>query len=314
MESLIQTANFVADKTTSGEWLEPLTGVLGLVGAANYYTYKRGLAGAFDWKGKPKANYLRGSMGGRTLFSTRPRRTRYRSNLGRKPGKYSTRRVTTLATNTGNSDKVAFVNPLIFVEHATDESTINKRRGSTCNVRGVKIKYWFEIGRGTTITSNHFTEPLRVRWAVVNPKNATKALAAPLPGFFIDPNPTTEQSIAFPTTGNHFDYHNRKINRGAYGVIAEGQFRLSNDPGAQPADSNRVRLSTSSKKAINLYIPINRQMEWETTTEGGPEENIFFVWWYCREGDSATTTAFPDGAVNEMHEKTTYFTNSKMFS
>ncbi|AKV62277.1 putative capsid protein [Hermit crab associated circular virus] len=248
-------------------------------------------------------------------ISTHMRKSAYHRNLGRRVGKYSTRR--TLYTGFKNDlvSKKTYWSRLIRIPHygAGQEEHIKYRRGAYCNVRGVKINYWFSMDANTQY-------PVQVRWAIINPKvneGTDLTLVTNPENFFISKDPTTEQSENFPTTGNYFKYMNRKINRELYGVLKEGTFTMSIDPAAAVPNPGVVYRPGSAVKKIALYVPVNRQMKWNNVVAGDangyPEQNLYFVWWYdTAANDNTNPSASP--LVQEFHEKTIYFKNSQMFA
>ncbi|AKV62275.1 putative capsid protein [Aretevirus marisnaco] len=265
--------------------------------------------------------------------TTRPWRTSNYRTLGRRPGKYGSRKRTISADNTSSaekmpSDKSVSADGLIFVEQQSTTSQINKRRGELVNIRGVKVRYFFKMNQRLNPT-NAITIPVRVRWAIIIPKADTLTLTtvgtAPnsysrpaLPNFFINENPVDRVAKDFdtsvPNPGNHWDMFNRKINREEYSVLKEGQFILCQDGGNGELSGIRPR-PMRTYKHLNFYIPIKRQMHF-TGTGGEPDANVYMLYWYAFEGSNAATKDIADNADKpfvEFHEKTTYFTNSDMF-
>lgn len=264
-----------------------------------------------------------------TLHSRTYRRTAYRNLLGRRVGKYGTRKATINETNTSLApDRQQYWDPLVYIEWSDNDDIINVRKGRLVNVRGVKIKHIFKLNPDIARTDPIFHKPLRVRWAVVFPKEQPffPNTISGEPDFFINSNPSTSIATAFPKdTGAHFALFNRKINREKFGVMKEGQFILCNDQGNSnatfaSAPTSRGKVTTGTTKIINMYIPINRQMRWGTNQTGSafanPEENVWFVWWYaqdCELTGSAQKFASGSPPIVDDLEKTTYFRNSQMY-
>jgi len=254
-------------------------------------------------------------------------RGRYRSLLGRKPGSYSTRRRTFYEKDNTLLDKNSAWDGLVFLEKDTaGTDAINLRKGDLCKIHGVKMRWIFQLQFTSATDSLTFIIPIRVRWAIVIPKKQpfvpptiTAGRAdTNVPNFFISPNPTTQQSTDFiqaqaaAVGGTHFDYLNRKINREEYGVVQEGQFILQNEPGANVGTGAGTNINTQAQKILHLYVKVNRQMKFATDA-GAPEENMYFVHWYCFNGDDNVQNVIPTGVVRQQHEKTIYFTNSQMY-
>lgn len=253
----------------------------------------------------------------------RARKTRYHSQLGRRPGKYATRRHTFNATGSTTKVDKDFANyRLIKLDWSEDETKINKRRGQLVNVKGVKLDHFWVI-KPNTAANESTAWPLQVRWAVINPKDNDGALSIPNPPpeFFIAKDPEGQMSQDFPTTGSYFQFMGRKINREKYGVLAEGSFIIKQDN--QPSQSvatNPTELTyriTYNKMyhRLRVWIPINRQMKWADNTGANPETNIYLCWWYCAYGDDRTERIFEsnDTPIKHFGEQTVYFSNAAMF-
>lgn len=242
-----------------------------------------------------------------------PRRTAYYRTLGRRKGKFATRRAAVLdQIDTVPPDKQIYANGMVFINKAssTEEDIIHKRRGDLAYVHGVKWRHIFKLTQVDT-PGFDITKPIRVRWAVVIPKgDSIPSGNATLLDFFIDPNPDQDQIQPGPFgSGSHFALFNRKINREAYSVLREGQFLLSQQ--GQP-ESFPAMFGPSSTKIISTYIPIKRQMKFNE--DGTPEKDISFLYWYADDCDVGTTQKWPvNRPIQAAHEKITYFTNAVMF-
>ena len=169
-----------------------------------------------------------------------------------------------------------------------------------------------------------FLIPIRVRWAIVMPKEqpfTAQAPGTPEPDFFINPNPSTIQAEPGPAgTGGHFSLFNRKINREAFGVYREGQFILNNPPSARQGTTGFEKHGLGTRKLLSFYVPINKQIRFANNTTDtantSPEQNMWFVWWYARDCELASSSASfttGNGAIEDTIEKTTYFKNSKAY-
>ena len=241
----------------------------------------------------------------------RVNKTPYRPILGRKPGKYSTRRHTHDGLNSSLLDKQTYFNRLIEVPFNDDDDKINARHGRLCKVHGVKLRIWFQL-KEETEASIAYDHPIQVRWAIVNPKendgSSKTAITAPT-DFFIDPNPDEVQTMNFPTTGKSFQYMDRKINREDWGVLKEGKFVLLQNPA-----SVSTRMSLEAHHKLSIYVPVNRQMKFADNIVDRPEQNLYFVYWFCNLGDFNDSQAFTSGPIRANFEYTTYFTNSKMYN
>jgi len=259
-------------------------------------------------------------------FQTATRATRYRQNLGRRPGKYATRRVTHEGNNTSPSDKRLHHHRIIRIPWSDNESIINRRRSQLAHVKGIKLRAIFEL---TSLLNGNagdeaWLAPIQIRWAVLNPKtDSGDPLTSTPASFFIQNMPeasnTTDMAPDWPTEGKVWAYMNRKINRESYGVVKEGQFVLSFPSDSGQTAAGALRKTRDCYKHLNMYIPINRQMKFENNDTVAnselPQENLHFVWWYTRYGDTSDNqkyTTLPHPVL--MHyEATSYFTNSAMY-
>lgn len=262
----------------------------------------------------------------RTLFGTSnggqtsARASRYRAELGRKPGKFMTRRTTFYGGIQDNdADCELHGWRLIKIPWSEDESIINARRGKLVNVRGVRCRVQFQIDRTLAETELGTRVPLEIRWAVINPKandgavfNATNFN----PEFFITRQPTTSMSTNFDPSLRYWTYQHSQINREKYGVVKEGRFLLS--PNFTSKDG---ALTQSMNKLLQFYVPVSRQMKFPTNGIGAdePEANLYFVWWYTVQNKFGTSPNFNETLgtlvpIRVKHENTVYFRNSRMYS
>lgn len=176
------------------------------------------------------------------------------------------------------------------------------------------MRWWFSL-KNLTESSNIHDNPLQIRWAILNPReNTGNTTDIPTSNFFLnDGSASSEDAANFPSTGNCFKYMNRKINRRKMGVVQEGTFILGNQ-----TDSNNSRMDVTSKKLLTLWIPINRQMKWgsNVVTAIEPTTNLYFVWWYCVEGDKDAPQKFGTGnqPMDVHYESITYFKDAALTS
>lgn len=259
----------------------------------------------------------------RKRIRTTARPSRFNSTLGNRPGKHASRKVTWFKDITTSGDKVPNSYRLIEIAHNTDESIINTRRGDYCNVKGVKLRTWFRLNNLLKADDPAFTYPLQVRWAVINPKNNNGGISVPTSDFFVKRSPTTTIYRDFPGTGTWYDFMTEKINREEYGVLKEGSFMMGKNAGqSQVLSSTYPRMTDPGNvKMIDIWIPIRKQMKFNSTASQVPDVNLYFVWWYCALADSTQSQIFPGGdppnvqhPIQEMHEKKIYFTNAAVYS
>lgn len=241
---------------------------------------------------------------------TKFRRTAYYRGLGLSPKNMPCKKYFTEATSSAIEDKSMAFLRVVKADYDGNDAILNRRNGRLCNVRGVKMRHWFAL-KNFAESSVVLDAPVQIRWAILNPKVNTgnKTTDITLTNFFVNEGTASnEDAIDFKdATGICFDYMNRKINRRKYGVVQEGMFELSNDPG-----SNNSRVGRSARKLLNLWIPINRQMKWSSNTalDADPTTNLYFVWWYCQEADKDTGRKFIGGAIDHTYERITYFKDS----
>lgn len=258
----------------------------------------------------------------RLFRSKNARRSVYNNQLGRRMGGQKTRRHTTENNNVAAPDKALQSFRLITIQQNDDETQIKYRKSHLVNVKGVKLNLWFQPPEAADPTFPATASPIQVRWAIINPKTNNGAAGISTNEFFMEPNPSDELTSDFPGSGNSFAFMNRKINREFYGVLKEGHFILKPDPGnvqittANTTNSATWMRSSSQMKNIKCWVPVKRQMKFEDDAATHPQQNIYFVWWYCKLGDQTTVTRYaaPFVAVTEHHQKTVFFTNAKLYS
>lgn len=307
-------------------WLPAVEQSVGYISRAVPYIYGAAgaLAGRQVYKDYGKSRMLRKRTmapraGRRVRYKTSPtfapsmktsfRHTPYYFNLGLRPGHYPSKKHLETFSDSVLRDKRLRVEPLISVPYS-DSERMNSRQGRLANVRGVKLRIWFQL-KNQSEGAVKMNEPIMVRWAVLNPKtNDGTVDSIEENNFFISQDPQTEEAEDFPSTGNCFRYMNRKINRRKYGVLQQGKFIIQND-----VDSNNTRVSMKSKKSVNLWLPVRRQMKWGNNIDDDPNSNLFFVCWYCDAGDKDDPQRHAaDGVMDIVGEKVTYFKDSPGFN
>lgn len=246
-------------------------------------------------------------------FRSRLRRTKYRANIGERIGFCPSRRFLLQNTVSTAEDKRLHTTRLIAVQYSDDDQIMNCRTGRLVDVIGVKFRAWFQLKSQLSEASPVFQDPIQVRWAIINPRENSGNNSDVTTGnnFFQSDSPGTDDSTDFPLTGNAFKYMNRKINVRRYGVLQEGSFLLSNDPG-----SSDTRVAPTAKKFISFYVPVYRQMKWGDNDLGAggyyPNANLHFVYWFVRMADKDTPQIFVspiDQPFDFNYEHITYFRN-----
>ncbi len=246
---------------------------------------------------------------------TKFRRSRYYTGLGLRPGSNSSKRYLHEFQTTTSQDKRLQASRIIRADYDANEGVVNRRSGRICNVKGVKLRYWFAL-KNLAENSNIHDNPLQIRWAILNPRENTGNPTTDIDttNFFInDGTASNEDAADFPSTGNCFKYMNRKINQRKMGVVQEGTFIIGNS-----TESNNSRMGIQSKKLLSLWIPVNRQMKWgsNVASDTNPSTNLYFVWWYCVEGDKDSAQRFGTGnqPMDVHYESITYFKDAAMTS
>lgn len=268
----------------------------------------------------PKRYHPRVLFRGAQSRTSAARPSKYRSQLGRAVQKFKSRRHTYFAsTNTSVADKTLRWIRLIQIPWSEDETVINRRRSNLVNVKGVRVRFQFAL-RALADSELAFSDPVSVRWAIINPKNntgITKQNDQPN-DFFISRDPSEEMAAPFNTTQNFFTYQKSPINRMEYGVVQEGRFILRK--GDLNVDGGRTM---KSSQIVETYLRVNKQMKFDNnnTSTGSeyPEQNLYFVYWYTKYNTTNTTGVEYDGTANksiplvQKHELTTYFTNASLY-
>lgn len=257
--------------------------------------------------------------------STRTSASRYRSQLGRYPGKFSTRRHTSFpALNSQITACEMHGFRLINCPWSDNDVLINRRQSNLVNVRGVRLRVQFALNNSLAESEAGTQLPIEVRWAIINPKQNTGAAFDRTvfnDEFLISRNPGEQMALDFPTGANknYWTLMYDAINKEKYGVVKEGRFMLTPNFYANNGFSN----VNSANKLMQIYIPIKRQMKWENNNEDAgseyPEANLYFVYWYTSSNNITSTNPF-DGTTGKTpplamrHEMTLYFKNSRMYS
>lgn len=244
------------------------------------------------------------------------RHSRYYSQLGLRPGSHASRRYKVgEVVDSDKFDKELHAIPLVNAQYSDTDDVMNRRHGRLCNVKGTKIRLWFNVKNQAESTTK-MDKPLQIRWAIINPRDQDTSSVLDVTigtNFFVSDTPAADDASDFPPTGSCLVYMNRKINRRKYGVVQEGTFTLQND-----VASNNSRIDQKAQKFLSLWCPINRQMKWPNNSAGEsgqfPSHNLYFVYWYCQQGDIKSTKTFTtanDVPIDVLHETVTYFKDAE---
>lgn len=95
-------------------------------------------------------------------------------------------------------------------------------------------------------------------------------------------------------------------------MLKEGSFELT-------AQQTAFRYNGQATKMIDVRVPLRRQLEFGTNAGADapfPEENLYFVWWYCATIDEQTGKQFAGASarLNCFGENQVFFTNSRLYN
>lgn len=266
------------------------------------------------YKRKDSGNARRAMGTNGPAFRSRMKKSKYRVMLGNRIGHAPSRRTTFKGVKNDLQDKTLATSRLVAIEYSDTDTRMECRKGKLCDVIGVKFRAWISLKQNFPNNNVIWKNPLQIRWAIINPKDNTGAGTDIENGtnFFVSDDPVADDATDFPATGNCFRYMNHKINTRKYGILQEETFILSNDPA-----STESRVTSSSKKFISFYVPINRQMKWDSieTADKFPNANVHFVWWYVSLGDKDDAKKFDVSQPLDFHnERMTYFRNAEILN
>lgn len=259
-------------------------------------------------RGVPKRlNFGTGQM---RIHKSTARATKFRNNIGERKKKV-TRRFLQKIPTVVSEDKVLSLQRCIEIPFNANEKVINARNDVLVNVKSIRIRRWFFLN--LLVGGARDAQPISVRWAVINPKENNGGPGVTTSQFFRGRNPTTTPYVAFPTgNADCFDLLSSKINTEEFGVLKEGKFEMEINPEA-------FRNSGKQTKMIDIHIPLGRQLEFGSNTAPAdkfPEENMYFVWWYCATVDPGTAKLFggANAILSSFGENQVFFTNSRLYN
>lgn len=157
----------------------------------------------------------------------------------------------------------------------------NQRLRSMVNCRGFKICHEMR-------TSNNASAPLYANCAVIAPKHTEQARdLIPLTEFFRAN--FTERSRDFNNSLTGLEFHCTPINTDEWVVLRHKRYILN-------PQSNSVYRSEhgSTYKTINWWIPMKRQLRYNSTGNGldnlPTDGQVFFVFWFAAFGSASGAT------------------------
>lgn len=161
------------------------------------------------------------------------------------------------------------------IEHG--EGT-EKRMRNVVNVRGLRL---------TMAVQNVHRAPLCVNIAIIHPKMGSNASAVPENNFFRDHG--NSRATNFNTDFNSIQFNNAHINSDLYAVLWKTKFILVNPvadldetaPGPPPQyDGAYYSNKHNSYKTFDKWIPLKRQIRFETDSAADPVDgHVFVVMW-----------------------------------
>ncbi|QUS52618.1 capsid protein [Mute swan feces associated circular virus 14] len=257
--------------------------------------------------GRPQQRQRRPNM---RMHKSTARASKYRANLGERK-KHLVRKCLTKQTISQGDDKSLYAERVIRIPYDASEKVINRRNDLLVNVSGVRIRRNFFL-RNFPVNDTKLRYPVTIRWAIINPKENNGSDQLDGGEFVRARNPTTSPYGSFPSganPGDSFDLLSLKINSESFGVLKQGSFELR-------AQEQQIRYTGSTTKIVDVWIPLKREIHFADNETAFPEENLYFVWWYCGSLSTVTTKEYTglNAQVAVFGEQTAYFTNSRLYN
>lgn len=238
--------------------------------------------------------------------------SRYKNNLGGWTGRHYAKRVTYKATEDALGDKEQHIYRLVSIPWVTNDAYMTSRNGKYCDVYGVTWRAIWKI-------KDSFDQllPLTIRWAILNPKeNSGDTTDVPTTAFFESRSHDSNLYDNFDAYNDWPSLMDTPIFKDRYGVVQEGNFTLD------PHTSGTATVKGyHQERYMKKFIPIRKRMEWSSNNAVAgsehPQQNLFFVWWYCSRCDITGTKKYTSQAtvpIEFYHERTTYFRDSKLLN
>lgn len=213
-------------------------------------------------------------------------KAKQRRNIGDTIGTTSCQRVTQLNEKYSQSTRILSWSLLNLVAEGTGNA---QRLRDTVNLRGFVIQ--------ANITSKFPDKILHFNWAVISPKNDLDVLVNT--NFFRSYEDRRAQNFG-DTDLSVVDYKLRPINTDKYNVLAHQRFTLSAADGQDGRGYMRM---------IRKWIPLKRQLRFDTDTEERSYDKIFFVTW-C-DINNTDTGASVANAVDIIVHNVAYWRNTR---
>lgn len=194
----------------------------------------------------------------------------------------------TLAVGYTNLDPQALQSlPLLNIIKVPGSSAYDRRLHDQLNFRGIKFCVNMRA-EGALGTAKAF-----INVAVISPKDLpSNTTTLPNTEFFRDPG-GTDRGINFGDLAlNPLDYHCSAINTDKYIVHKRMKYEIG------PSGSTEG----NKEKYKEFYLPVKRQIRYESGTQFPEGKNMYFVWWF-----SASDGGTPAASVRYSYRITRYF-------
>lgn len=177
--------------------------------------------------------------------------------------------------------------PLLNVTKVGGSTAYDRRLMDQLNFRGIKICMNFRA-EGALGTAKAF-----MNVAVISPKaDLTSAAVIPNTDFFRNPT-GNDRGINFGDLQlEYMDYYCSAINTDKYHVHTRKKFMVG------PSNSTEG----GKEKFLDFYIPLKRQIRYQSGTNNPEGKNLYLVWWF-----SASDGGTPLDSVRYSYRVTRYF-------
>lgn len=170
----------------------------------------------------------------------------------------------------------------------------NQREKTVVNIRGFKL--CLEV-------KNLTQEPMYVNIAVISPKAAADAAAIPGPEFFRAEDNADRRGTNFVNGLSSSEFHCLPINTDLYTILKHQRLMLI--PGSE-TDPTTNSAEGKSYEAINMWIPLRRQLRYDAPNSAPTDGQVFLVYWFTKFGEPGGVTPTTN-AVKFTERVVTYF-------
>lgn len=176
---------------------------------------------------------------------------------------------------------------LLEVAKGAGGSAYDTRQTDMLNFRGIKFCMNFRV-EGAIGTAKAWLSV-----AVISPKSDLASnQSIPNAGFFRDPQGSTRSRDFGNVLMTNLDYKCSAINSDKYNIHKHARYIIG------PAQSTEGH----KERYIEWYMPLKRQIRYESNTSNPEGKNMYLVWWY-----STSDGGTPNGAVQVQHTVKRYF-------